>query len=512
MQKLSEKYLKGTMVLMAVVVLLPSVALLWFVSKTIENERYALREKLAEKYSSLCQEKQEEAVPLLQQLYRQEKERTGHESEMAIDWEKIDKTIERHFSAIRRLKKEKHYEEAIRQLTKQIDDPNTDPIVKLVAQYFLLEIKAQTLTDSTSLEPLMRQFSDSVLALDSKNREFGEVLYEKAVPLYVAQEIRAKVADNLVSVRLVNEEEQKTDEEKFDLEKSGLVLFRLAAPMDRYLLYVQLRDGGFAASAKKQRILYLWLASTVICITLLALFVLVTMVARWNRLHRLRNDFLATVSHELKTPLTSIRLLVDTLKDNVVDDEKSRSEYLEIIASQNERLSRLIDSFLSYSRMERNKKQLHFEEVDPKEIASDAAQVIQVVLKEEHKLQTELGDNLPPIFADREMFTIAIVNLLDNAVKYTGQQKSITLQLYQENHNICFTVEDNGCGMTERQRKKIFQKFYRADNRLSRQTEGVGLGLAIVRFIVEAHRGKVDVTSEVEKGSRFTIKIPAIDS
>jgi signal transduction histidine kinase len=122
----------------------------------------------------------------------------------------------------------------------------------------------------------------------------------------------------------------------------------------------------------------------------------------------------------------------------------------------------------------------------------------------------QIADNLPDIFADRDIMVTAIVNLLDNAYKYSYDDKKIELKVFSENSLVCFSVKDNGIGMTRRQIKKIFDRFYQADTSLSRRVEGTGLGLSIVKFIVDTHKGTISVNSRLGEGSTFTVKLPAI--
>ncbi|MCF7956078.1 MAG: sensor histidine kinase, partial [Phycisphaerae bacterium] len=120
------------------------------------------------------------------------------------------------------------------------------------------------------------------------------------------------------------------------------------------------------------------------------------------------------------------------------------------------------------------------------------------------------GDNIASILADKDAMVTVLVNLLDNAYKYSGDEKVIELSVYNENDNVCFAIKDNGIGMSPRVQKKVFERFYQADSKLSRTAEGCGLGLSIVKFIVDAHNGSIDIKSQPEIGTVFTITIQAI--
>ena len=200
---------------------------------------------------------------------------------------------------------------------------------------------------------------------------------------------------------------------------------------------------------------------------------------------QLKNDLLATVSHELKTPLASMRLLVETLLDGRYDDPQRVREYLELIFKENDRLSRLVDNFLSFSRMERNKQNFERVEITASEVARSAAAALGDRSNAPGcRLDVEIASDLPRIYADPDAMVTAILNLLDNAYKYSGDRKQIVLRAYAEGREVCFAVRDNGIGLSARARSKIFERFYQVDQSLSRRGSGCGLGLSIVRFIV----------------------------
>ncbi len=237
------------------------------------------------------------------------------------------------------------------------------------------------------------------------------------------------------------------------------------------------------------------------------------LVRRQAALTRLRTDLVANVTHELKTPLSSMRLLVDTLLDSRTLHEPTAREYLQLIAKENARLSRLIDNFLTFSRMERNKYALGFKEVAAATIVEGAA----AAMREKFQVpgchfEVHMGRDLPTVVADEDAMVTALVNLLDNAFKYSGDAKLITLAAEAGNGCVFFRVKDNGIGLSPRETKRIFKRFYQVDQRLSRTGGGCGLGLSIVKFIVTAHHGSVGVESQPGRGSIFIITLPRAES
>jgi signal transduction histidine kinase len=268
-------------------------------------------------------------------------------------------------------------------------------------------------------------------------------------------------------------------------------------------------DDPFAATADRRVVRYIWTGMALITVMGFSFMLLVRSLLAQQRLTRMKNDFVATVTHELKTPLASTRLFVDTLLEGRCRDEQQQREYLELIARENKRLSRLIDNFLTFSRMERNKKNFCFEDCAPASIATIAADAVRENYECANcKISIAITDGLPPIVADTDAMVTVLLNLLDNACKYSNGDKRIELRVFEKDHAICFQVEDNGIGIPKRELSKIMERFYQIDQSLTRKVGGAGLGLSIVNFIVEAHGGKIGVESEPDVGSVFTVTIP----
>ncbi len=307
-----------------------------------------------------------------------------------------------------------------------------------------------------------------------------------------------------VRVRLLPPESQQTPPD---------VLFSLPAGQYQpgWQLTLALDDNSVTDAAAKGRIaLYVWTSVLVIAGMGLLAGWIAQVFRRQLRLAQLKNDLVATVSHELKTPLSSMRLLVDTLLDEQLPDPHKTREYLQLVSHENSRLSRLIDNFLTFSRMERSKNAFQFIETSPAAVVRAAVEAMGERLGPlQCEFTQEIASDLPTITADPDALVTAVLNLLDNACKYTEDLKRIALRAYTANDQLCITVTDNGIGMTKSAAKKIFQRFYQVDRRLSRTTGGCGLGLSIVKYIVDAHGGTVEVTSQPGQGSTFLVTLPA---
>jgi len=296
-----------------------------------------------------------------------------------------------------------------------------------------------------------------------------------------------------------------------EVDNEPFVVATIGEDFPGWKIALSFKTGDVFEKAASQHItVYIWTGVLVIVLILIVAGVAAQAVRKQIKLNKLKNDFIATVSHELKTPLASIRLLVDTLLEGNYKDQQQVTEYFQLISKENERLTRLVDNFLTFSRMERNKQTFVMAWTSPSHIAQAAAEVIKTKFNAGRcDFQLQIADNLPDVFADHDVMVTAIVNLLDNSYKYSYDNKNIELKVFSENNFVCFSVKDNGIGMNRRQTKKIFDRFYQVDTSLSRRAEGTGLGLSIVKFIVDVHKGKISVDSEPGKGSTFIVRLPA---
>jgi signal transduction histidine kinase len=275
------------------------------------------------------------------------------------------------------------------------------------------------------------------------------------------------------------------------------------------ILFSLLNDQPFDDAARRRRAAYLWAGYLAVAAIALTGLLAGQSLRRQARLARLKTDLVATVSHELKTPLASMRLLVETLLEDGFRDEIAAREYLEMIAGENLRLSRLIENFLTFSRMERNRQKFDFAKTTAEEVIQPAMLAMRERLRgPERHVEVEVSPGLPPLWADRGALVTVLLNLLDNAYKYTGRDKRISVRASCEDGRVIFAVTDNGIGISPRERKRIFRRFYQVDRRLARETGGCGLGLSIVDFIVRAHGGAVNVESRPGEGSTFRVSLP----
>jgi signal transduction histidine kinase len=269
------------------------------------------------------------------------------------------------------------------------------------------------------------------------------------------------------------------------------------------------QDAAFEAVAGSRRLYYVWVGSLVATAIGATGLLLLVAFRRQIQLAAVKTDLVAAVSHELRTPLASMRLLVDTLLEQGTADERRTREYLGLVARENARLTRLIESFLEFSRLDRQRRHFELAPTDPGSIVAAAAAAVHERFEQVGcELLLAVAPELPEIDADRDALTTVLVNLLDNALKYTKDDRRIALRVHRDSAKVVFAVEDNGIGIPAREQKRIFRRFYQVDRGLSRETGGVGLGLSIAGLIVRAHRGSVHVASRPGEGSTFSVRLP----
>jgi two-component system, OmpR family, phosphate regulon sensor histidine kinase PhoR len=243
-----------------------------------------------------------------------------------------------------------------------------------------------------------------------------------------------------------------------------------------------------------------------VLVAVTGLVLVLVFLRREANLSELQADFISKVSHELRTPLTSIRLFVETI-ERARGDKATEDKCLQALGTETQRLTRRIERLLDWGRMESGRKLFELREDSVAGMIDDAVQAFEP-LRHQHpdlEFETDVTPGLPPVPMDRAALVDAVGNLLGNAVKYGGTPPVVKIRARPVPGGIAVEVHDNGQGIARVEHRRIFEKFYRIDDRLSREREGSGLGLAIVKHIVRAHRGRVQVDSAPGQGSTFRI-------
>ncbi|HLH09416.1 MAG TPA: HAMP domain-containing sensor histidine kinase [Terriglobales bacterium] len=231
-------------------------------------------------------------------------------------------------------------------------------------------------------------------------------------------------------------------------------------------------------------------------------------VSKEMALAKLKSDFVSNVSHELRTPLSLIRLYAETLEMGRMVSPDKYQEYYQIIRKESERLTALINNILDFSRIEAGRKEYDFRETDISELVRNTLESYRYQIEQQGFAFQENIEPVPPMRVDREAIARSLVNLVNNALKYSQDRKFIGVNLYRNNGSVKLEVVDHGIGIPSQEQDKIFEKFYRVGDPLVHNTKGSGLGLSLVRHIVKAHGGDVSVDSTPGEGSTFTITLP----
>jgi signal transduction histidine kinase len=232
-------------------------------------------------------------------------------------------------------------------------------------------------------------------------------------------------------------------------------------------------------------------------------------ISREMRLAQMKSAFVSNVSHELKTPLSLISLFAEILELGRVKDEEKKREYYRIIGEEIRRLNKLIDNILDFSKIEAGRKAYKFVDADIGEVVENViSDYKHQIINSGFVLKTNIADNLPTVSIDRDAISQVILNLLDNAVKYSAETKEISVEVKTRGSYLTIQIADRGMGIPRAEQKKIFGKFYRVGNGLVHDVKGSGLGLSLVKHIIETHKGKIKVESEIGSGTRFIIRLP----
>ncbi|NQT22954.1 MAG: tetratricopeptide repeat protein [Candidatus Omnitrophica bacterium] len=227
------------------------------------------------------------------------------------------------------------------------------------------------------------------------------------------------------------------------------------------------------------------------------------------KIRQMKEDFISSVSHELKTPLAAIKMFTETLQMGRVKSEEGIREYYSTIVRETDRLTRFINKILDFQKIEKGKKIYSFDSVDIKNLLREAVDIYKDQVQDQDLVvKEEYSDNLPKIEIDEDAMFQVILNLLTNAYKYSKEEKYIKVIAEAKDSFVYISVEDRGMGISKDKITKIFDKFYRIDRDVARDIKGSGIGLAFVKSVVEAHGGKIAASSQLNKGSKFTVALP----
>jgi signal transduction histidine kinase/tetratricopeptide (TPR) repeat protein len=261
------------------------------------------------------------------------------------------------------------------------------------------------------------------------------------------------------------------------------------------------------------RSFYFWTILAMLFFLVFGIVIIGKTIAHEKEILKLKSDFVSSVSHEFKTPITSIKALTERLLEGSMKDPKRMREYYSVISREAENLSHLVANFLDFSKMEEGKKQYNFEETDFKTwLEQTIDDFFNKIPRRRFKIQTNIVKPLVLAKIDKNAMKLAVNNLLDNAVKFSPENSEIKVVLEKQGEKLLLKIKDDGIGIPKNEQASIFEKFYRGKDASHFSTTGTGLGLTIVKQIVEAHGGTIEVESEVGKGSTFSVILPLIEN
>jgi signal transduction histidine kinase len=277
----------------------------------------------------------------------------------------------------------------------------------------------------------------------------------------------------------------------------------------RWSVDVEPKDAAaFVAVIVQRSNLYLSMLALVLALLASGGYLIARTVRQEIEVARLKSDFVSTVSHEFRSPLTGIRQLAEMLSRDRVADDTKRHEYFGLILRESERLGRLVESLLDFSRMEAGRRQYQFQPLETAAWLREVAKEFEPeAARAGYAFEASIPSQLPGVSGDRDALSLAIRNLLDNAMKYSPESKTVWLEAHAVGDRVRIRVRDRGVGIPARLQGHIFEKFYRVSGEPTKTVKGVGLGLSLVRHIVESHNGTISVESSEGAGSTFAIEL-----
>jgi signal transduction histidine kinase len=276
-----------------------------------------------------------------------------------------------------------------------------------------------------------------------------------------------------------------------------------------YSVAIQIEDDRFDAWIQTLVRTNSILIAGMFLVIVIALGFSLRFVIREIELAEMKTSLVSNVSHELKTPLSLIRLFAETLELGRAGSRDKEQEFLRIISKESERLTHLINNVLDINRIEQGRKTYAFAPVDLGRVLGDVLEAYAYSLdKQGFRAEVRLDEDVPPVSADADAVTQAVINLMENAIKYSGESRYLGITLERNGEFAVISVQDKGVGIPPGDRERIFEKFYRVERGLVHDIKGSGLGLALVQHIAEAHGGRITVTSRLGEGSTFSLHLP----
>ena len=328
---------------------------------------------------------------------------------------------------------------------------------------------------------------------------------------HIFPEIAAHIEQSSgIHVRIIEQSDSGPGSDRIqEIPKNALTMTAGRFPLPWRYVVTQSEVENLRRAALWENILNGLLLVVLVGLMSLGAFLLARDVSRQEEMVTQRSRFIDNISHELKTPLTLIRLYGETLKNQRHLPEESRREAYEVITGESERLSYLINNVLDFSRIGMKGREFNFKTGSIAQAVKNTLESYRYHLeKKGFCIRENIETDLPPVDFDREAMASVLINLLSNAMKFSAERKDVSIRLFRNGDQAVLQVADKGIGIPRQDIGRIFERFYRSGSRIRHESGGTGLGLPIVKYIVEAHGGKIEVKSEPENGSVFSVFLP----
>ena len=365
-----------------------------------------------------------------------------------------------------------------------------------------------------TMTPLMQEHFIAATRERFKNYPIYKRISNKVVRNFLDKHLKSAGIDTDFEFAIYDKDlATKVHSDGFDLTKSStysVPVFLDNNNESNYKLYVNFPDRGkfLFASILKMVILSIIFTSIIIIAYVSAIYQLI----KQRKISQIKSDFINNMTHEFKTPIATINLALDSIKNpRILEDQEKVMRYLNMIKDENKRMHAQVENVLRISKLEKNELNISKDRINLHELVEDAITHVELIVEDRQGyIKTHFDAEKSSVLANESHFTNVVVNILDNAIKYSNEAPKIDVYTENVGNSILLKIADQGSGMTKQVQKKVFEKFYREQTGDVHNVKGHGLGLAYVKRIVEDHQGHISVESEKGKGSTFTIKLPLI--
>lgn len=345
---------------------------------------------------------------------------------------------------------------------------------------------------------------------DQNGKQSGMMIDFQVYMKSVAEKILQKIdPDSSINVRIENTNGDLVLS-RIIKEETAYISFPFPENFPKwFLLQNENRPGFISTLLNAGSGIYLFAFILIVLLMLLGFAFVLYSLNIELRLNKLKSEFISNVSHELKSPLTSIRMMTEMLHHNRVEDEARKSQYYAAMLEESEHLSHLIENILDFSRIDEGRKKYEFVEVDPDKLIREFLHSIrQMIMESDFEINYNCPDKVPAVRADRNALLQVLYNLVDNAVKFSGKSRKININLVFKDNEMKLSVKDYGIGISLKDQEKIYERFYRSRESQLSGIRGSGIGLTIVKKIIEDHGGHLTLNSRPGEGSEFSVLLP----